>query len=615
VCQEGVLDEWFKWNLFPYSLADEAKMWYSFASFEVEGNWNKLTKKFCEKFFPISKVQHLRRQVITFTQGEEEGIDQAWNRFNELIGQGPRLGFSGDVLLNTFFFSLTPSCMQHIQMCVGGDLMEKTLTEAAKLLQKISKAAAMRRNWETRLAGEPEHNSRMKACAEISKEATLKDKKEEPIPEKLEEVHVKSRNTPSVDFAESNETNKGNMSSAKPLREFKHMDWVPINYGKVFDKRRSFPKQKRMARALEADFPPEKRAEDLYDLETTGEIFQKLFGYNEVDPEHIAEVERIMGIKPETSPYARLAEVYAIGSNQEEKMKPHLSCEINEIQCKALCDIRAQVSVLSSKIYDKVQDHNLDLAPTSTKLIMGDGRTIRPVGIACNINVIISGKCIPTDSFVIDAYHSNHDHIILGKPFFKLVDAVLDAGKGKVTINLNGNKYAYNFLRVSKHHSPFPPEDEEVEEVGSFCFVEILRAPLQRAMENQCNDQQDEELQEATKGLEPQDGSVEKEKIEEIGDIKPKEPKVPEVDLKPLPNELKYEFLGLYKTYPVIVSDELSPEENEKLLNLLKKHRKVIGYSTNGLKGLSPAFCTHRIPMEDQCKTIVDHQRRITHAM
>jgi hypothetical protein len=39
------------------------KTWYSFASFEVEGNWNKLTKKFCEKFFPISKVQYLRRQV------------------------------------------------------------------------------------------------------------------------------------------------------------------------------------------------------------------------------------------------------------------------------------------------------------------------------------------------------------------------------------------------------------------------------------------------------------------------------------------------------------------------------------------------------------------------
>jgi hypothetical protein len=53
------------------------------------------------------------------------------------------------------------------------------------------------------------------------------------------------------------------------------------------------------------------------------------------------------------------------------------------------------------------------------------------------MNVKISRKCIPTDFFIIDAYHSNHDHIILGRPFLKLIDAVLDAGKGKVTINLN----------------------------------------------------------------------------------------------------------------------------------------------------------------------------------
>jgi hypothetical protein len=125
---------------------------------------------------------------------------------------------------------------------------------------------------------------------------------------------------------------------------------------------------------------------------------------------------------------------------------------------------------------------------------MGDGRTIRPLGIACNINVKISRKCIRTDFFVIDAYHSNPDHIILGRPFHKLVDAVLDAGKGKITINLNGKKYTYNFLRVSINPSPFPPEDE-VEEVDSLCFVETLRDPLQRAMENQVNDQQYEELE------------------------------------------------------------------------------------------------------------------------
>jgi hypothetical protein len=108
---------------------------------------------------------------------------------------------------------------------------------------------------------------------------------------------------------------------------------------------------------------------------------------------------------------------------------------------------------------------------------------------------------------------------------------------------------------------------------------------------------------------------VEEENFEDIGEIKPEEPQVPEVDLKPLPKGLKYEFLAPEKTYPVIVSDKLSPEENEKLLILLKKHRKVIGNSINDLKRISPAFCTHRIPMEDQCKPVVDHQRRLTHAM
>jgi hypothetical protein len=83
-----------------------------------------------------------------------------------------------------------------------------------------------------------------------------------------------------------------------------------------------------------------------------------------------------------------------------------------------------------------------------------------------------------------------------------------------------------------------PLEDEEVEEVDSLCFVETLRDPLQRAMENQANGQQDEELEEATKELEPQDGCLEEENFEDIGDIKPEEPQVPEVDLKPLTKRL-----------------------------------------------------------------------------
>jgi hypothetical protein len=128
-------------------------------------------------------------------------------------------------------------------------------------------------------------------------------------------------------------------------------------------------------------------------------------------------------------------------------------------------------------------------------------------------------------------------------------------------------------------------------------------------------DDQDKELAEAIEGLKAQDESLDEENYEDIGNLKQQEPEMPDIELKPLPKGLKYEFLGADKTYQVIVSDELSLEEMDKLLNLLRKHKKVIGYSISDLKGISPAFCTHHIPLEKQCKPIVEPQRRLSHAM
>jgi hypothetical protein len=74
--RQGVPAAWFKWNLFPFCLEDEARRWYTLASAEVKGNLDDLVKKFILKFFTISKVQDLKRQVLTFKQGEDDGIDE-----------------------------------------------------------------------------------------------------------------------------------------------------------------------------------------------------------------------------------------------------------------------------------------------------------------------------------------------------------------------------------------------------------------------------------------------------------------------------------------------------------------------------------------------------------
>jgi hypothetical protein len=185
---------------------------------------------------------------------------------------------------------------------------------------------------------------------------------------------------------------------------------------------------------------------------------------------------------------------------------------------------------------------------------MGDGRTTRPFGVLRDLDVANSGKIIPTDFFVIDACHNEHDDIILGRPFLMLVNVVLDAGKGRVTIDLDGTKFTYDFLPASRIALPLPLDNEEVDDLR---FVDTFKDPLQRAMENDAMyDDQDKELAKAIEGLKAQDESLDEENYEDIGHLKQQELEMPDIELKPLPKGLKYEFLGAYKTYPVIVSDE-----------------------------------------------------------
>ena len=53
----------------------------------------------------------------------------------------------------------------------------------------------------------------------------------------------------------------------------------------------------------------------------------------------------------------------------------------------------------------------------------------------------------------------------------------------------------------------------------------------------------------------------------------------PKVELKPLPPNLRYEYLGEDATYPLIVNSELNKEQTEKLLHELRLHRKAIDYT------------------------------------
>ena len=82
----------------------------------------------------------------------------------------------------------------------------------------------------------------------------------------------------------------------------------------------------------------------------------------------------------------------------------------------------------------------------------------------------------------------------------------------------------------------------------------------------------------------------------------------PMFEVKQSANTLKYAYLDEKKIYPVIISANLSEQEEEKLSKTLKKHRAAIGYTLDDLKGISPTLCQHKINLEKDAKPVIDHQ-------
>ena len=72
--------------------------------------------------------------------------------------------------------------------------------------------------------------------------------------------------------------------------------------------------------------------------------------------------------------------------------------------------------------------------------------------------------------------------------------------------------------------------------------------------------------------------------------------------MKPLPDNLKYVFIGDNNTLLVIIATSLTNTQEEKLVKLLCDHKTTIGWTLTDIKGISPSMCMHHILLEDNAK-------------
>ncbi|GJS25879.1 reverse transcriptase domain-containing protein [Tanacetum coccineum] len=81
------------------------------------------------------------------------------------------------------------------------------------------------------------------------------------------------------------------------------------------------------------------------------------------------------------------------------------------------------------------------------------------------------------------------------------------------------------------------------------------------------------------------------------------------LELKDLPPHLEYAYLGGTSKLPVIIAKDLKMEEKERVLKVLKSHKRAIAWKISDIRGIDPKFCTHKILMEYDFKPAIRHQR------
>ncbi|XP_068321342.1 uncharacterized protein [Pyrus communis] len=263
----------------------------------------------------------------------------------------------------------------------------------------------------------------------------------------------------------------------------------------------------------------------------------------------------------------------------------------------AMLDLGASINVMPYSIYASI---NLgELKNDGVIIQLADRSNAYPKGVLDDVLVHVNHLIFPVDFYMLemeDSAHSTPLPILLGRPFMKIARTKIDVFKGKLTLEFDGDIIDY------------------VESLDR----DALETTIARGIKLITNgaEPNHEESGEMVVALESLPQYVGKPPITFpipifANKLLPSVIQASTLELKPLPNHLKYVFLGDKETLPVIVSSSLTAMEEEKLVRVLQEYKTTIGWTLVDIKGINLTTCMHRILLEERAKPTREAQRRL----
>ncbi|XP_071902547.1 uncharacterized protein [Coffea arabica] len=260
-----------------------------------------------------------------------------------------------------------------------------------------------------------------------------------------------------------------------------------------------------------------------------------------------------------------------------------IPCKIgNTVIRRAMLDLGASINVMPKSIYA-----SLKLGPlkeTGIIIQLADRTNAYPDGLVEDVLVKVNDLVFPADFYVLDM---DDDHspdpspLLLGRPFMSTAQTKIDVNKGTLSMEFDGEIVHFNIFDTMKY-----PSNSNFSSVFS---VSAIDPAVQEVFETVGRD--------------------------ELERVLPSVVQAPVLELKPLPEHLKYAYLGDNETLPVIISSALSKTQEEKLIRVLREHKETIGWTIADIKGISPAICMHRIRLDEDAKPVRQAQRKLNPLM
>ncbi|XP_062085797.1 uncharacterized protein LOC133791906 [Humulus lupulus] len=247
---------------------------------------------------------------------------------------------------------------------------------------------------------------------------------------------------------------------------------------------------------------------------------------------------------------------------------------------RCMLDLGASINVVPFSIYA-----SLNLGPLEeTRVIiqLADMSNAYPRGVIEDVLFHVNELVFPADFYVLDMEDESipcSPPILLGRPFMKTTRTKIDVHDGTLTMEFDGETIRFNFFEAMRYQSDvhvvysLDVLDILSQRVLDFhnedCLEVALREHLMLTDEDFSHEIMDvittlnSGFDKTFKKVAFMDLPISNEKLQ------PSIVQDPTLELKPLPEHLRYVYLGKNETLPVIIARNLNQVQEEKLLRVL----------------------------------------------